>query len=114
MANLTIPFLNGKTESIDEMDIINCLSKAYCKWLAYRNGHMPIEFLEQNLTELVERNYKWCTALKVMMDSAFKYMIETKRDIAKYVPQNPINSSILEEIFSQWNNKELENAGSHQ
>ena len=110
--NLTMSFLNGQTGSIDEMDIVQCLSDAARKWQIYRNGHMPIEFLEENLTERVERGYKWCTALKVMMDGAFNYMLETKRDILKYVPKNPINGSILEYIFARWNNAELENAGS--
>jgi len=114
MANLTMSFLNGQTGSIDEMDIIKCLSKTYSKWQIYRNGHMPIEFLEENLTEQVEHFYKWSAALKVMMDGAFNYMLETKRDILKYVPKNPIKGSILEKIFAQWNNTELENTGSHQ
>lgn len=111
MVNLIMSFINGKTGSIDEMDIIQCLSRAYYRWNYCRNGHMPVEFLEQNLTEQVEHSYKWCIALKVMMDSTFKYMVQTKRDIAKYVPTIPVPGPILDHILAQWTDTALENIG---
>ncbi len=101
MVNLTMSFLNGKTGIIDEMDVIDCLSKTYSKWQIYRNGHMPIEFLEENLTEQVEHGYKWCTALKILMDNLFLRTIEIGRNIREYLPQNPSSGSILEIIIKR-------------
>lgn len=115
--DITFKLDNGNEQRIDEQNIINGLSSAYQKWTIEfgRADEYHCEtdfFLRTRLPEPIRHNYVFSIQLGAVMNAIFKYMINTRRNIARYVSQNGKTGQRILPILMEWSDVRLQNTGS--